>query len=347
MFNHVVYDVFIKGEDGFKDETTGLRGMSRFGDGPAALKEFAEKGLEFRHEGAAAAGQGERKQEYDFTKNYSIVANLVCSPESFFKAEDNWFGFMGLSKDEKEMVIVFRGTETTKEWIENATLFMELLQGEPPESGLALLLNRSTLMCHVGFQQLYSEKADNYPSPKDKIHEMLAKHKPTLEKVTVVGHSLGGAMAQHCAVDLTHSKILRDVPILAIAWAAPKIGNGALAAWAGEQPHLRILRIRNPIDSVCSVPPDWLWSIFSGGYKHMGTEISLSNTHLHEEGVVKGDEGNSPNHNLQQYLYNIDPTRDVALMNKVGSVIPDEYCRAHGISPMWHSQTYPRTIYHK
>lgn len=28
-------------------------------------------------------------------------------------------------------------------------------------------------------------------------------------------------------------------------------------------------------------------------------------------------EGNSPNHNLQMYLHNIDPTRDVALMNKV------------------------------
>lgn len=41
------------------------------------------------------------------------------------------------------MVIVFRGTETTKEWIENATLFMEQLDGEPDESGLALLLNRN------------------------------------------------------------------------------------------------------------------------------------------------------------------------------------------------------------
>lgn len=29
-------------------------------------------------------------------------------------------------------------------------------------------------------------------------------------------------------------------------------------------------------------------------------------------------DGNSPNHNLEQYLHNLDPTRDVALMNKVG-----------------------------
>lgn len=47
-------------------------------------------------------------------------------------------------------------------------------------------------MCHVGFQQLYKEKADKYPSPKDKIYEVLEEHKGSLEKVTVVGHSLGG-----------------------------------------------------------------------------------------------------------------------------------------------------------
>ncbi|CAN0241406.1 unnamed protein product [Ectocarpus sp. 13 AM-2016] len=88
-----------------------------------------------------------------------------------------------------------------------------------------------------------------------------------------------------------------------------------------------------------------MWSITAGGYKHMGTEITLDNTHLHEAGVVKSDDGNSPNHNLQQYLHNIDPTRDVALMNKVGTVIPDDYCRKHGISPAWHSLTFPRTIY--
>lgn len=46
MFNHMVYDVFIKNEDDFQDEETKLRGMSRFGDN---LDEFNAKGLEFRY----------------------------------------------------------------------------------------------------------------------------------------------------------------------------------------------------------------------------------------------------------------------------------------------------------
>lgn len=44
MFNHVVYDVFIKGDDGDKDEN-GLRGTSRFKDD---FEAFSKKGLEFR-----------------------------------------------------------------------------------------------------------------------------------------------------------------------------------------------------------------------------------------------------------------------------------------------------------
>lgn len=46
MFNHMVYDVFIKNEDDYEDKETKLRGMSRFGDD---VKAFTAKGLEFRH----------------------------------------------------------------------------------------------------------------------------------------------------------------------------------------------------------------------------------------------------------------------------------------------------------
>jgi len=40
------------------------------------------------------------------------------------------------------MVVAFRGTQTTKEWIENLTVFMEQLDGEPEEECLALFFNR-------------------------------------------------------------------------------------------------------------------------------------------------------------------------------------------------------------
>lgn len=48
-------------------------------------------------------------------------------------------------------------------------------------------------MCHVGFQQLYMQQTvQGGESPKDTIHRLVEEHKDKLDKITVVGHSLGG-----------------------------------------------------------------------------------------------------------------------------------------------------------
>lgn len=50
-----------------------------------------------------------------------------------------------------QLLIVFRGTQTTKEWQENATGVMSQLEGEPEVSGLGLLFNRE-----VGLTMIFS-----------------------------------------------------------------------------------------------------------------------------------------------------------------------------------------------
>lgn len=48
------------------------------------------------------------------------------------------------------------------------------------------------LMCHSGFQQLYEQESrEGLESPKQTVNRMVETHKGTIEKVTVVGHSLG------------------------------------------------------------------------------------------------------------------------------------------------------------
>lgn len=71
-------------------------------------------------------------------------------------------------------------------------------------------------MVHSGFQQLYREKADQYPSPKDKIYEVIEAFKNdddvSIEKVTVVGHSLGAGKSSFSVIhDRTclHANICR------------------------------------------------------------------------------------------------------------------------------------------
>lgn len=48
-------------------------------------------------------------------------------------------------------------------------------------------------MVHRGFQQLYrQESVQGLESPKQTIHRIVEEYKDSIEKITVVGHSLGG-----------------------------------------------------------------------------------------------------------------------------------------------------------
>lgn len=40
-----------------------------------------------------------------------------------------------------------------------------------------------------------------------------------------------------------------------------------------------------------AVPPDWLWTVVMGGYRHVGVELNIRNEQLHQEGIVKADDG--------------------------------------------------------
>lgn len=336
MFNHVVYDVFVKqdGKDGDK-----MFGRCRFQDD---LEAFTREGLKFSYDDHL----GERRLEYDFSEDYRVVGNIVASPQILWMyTQENWFGFVAMSNDDKELVIVYRGTLTNREWMENATITMEHLNGQEKESGCAAIWNTKEMMVHAGFQQLYEEAPSEGESPKETVRRLVEENKGTLDKITVIGHSLGGAMAQLCGFDLVHYGVAGHVPVTVIGWGAPKIANGALSKRADSlHPKLRVLRVRNPADSVSNLPPDWLWSWTSGGFRHMGVALDVHNKHLVAKKIIKNAAG--ANHNLQMYLYNIDPSRDVALMNKNGDPLSEDFSLENNISPYWHSQTWPRTIYH-
>lgn len=52
--------------------------------------------------------------------------------------------------------------------------------------------HRQLLMCHLGFQQLYEQQSvQGLESPRQTVNRLVQEHKGTIEKVTVVGHSLG------------------------------------------------------------------------------------------------------------------------------------------------------------
>lgn len=113
-----------------------------------------------------------------------------------------------LTENNNELYIVFRGSDSIQDWIFN---FMFLSRKVFPYG------NRTTkIRLHSGFYFRY------YYFIRSTIHCRINTRK--YSKVYVIGHSLGGAMAQLCAVDIDYNF---DVPIECITLGSPKVGNKA------------------------------------------------------------------------------------------------------------------------
>ena len=77
---------------------------------------------------------------------------------------------------------------------------------------------------HRGFQLQYVSLRDEL---RQTVSEYLENVNPS--EILITGHSLGGALANLCAIDLTFNKInfeSDDIkPIKVITFGAPKVGN--------------------------------------------------------------------------------------------------------------------------
>ena len=83
---------------------------------------------------------------------------------------------LGLLSIITQMVIAFRGTQTTKEWIEDFTASMMHLDGEPEEKGFARYFNR----------QVQHINPLCYTSEGKKCHYKLEDSRQPIENRTVI-----------------------------------------------------------------------------------------------------------------------------------------------------------------
>lgn len=89
---------------------------------------------------------------------------------------------------------------------------------------------------------------------------------PSAPTVFVTGHSLGGALATLCALDLKINLKLPDVRV--VSFGSPRVGNYIFAKWFEQEigPHWRFTHNR---DIVPSVPPGYM------GFYHVAQEVWL------------------------------------------------------------------------
>lgn len=120
----------------------------------------------------------------------------------------------------------------------------------------------STVSVHTGFRDAHAATATTVLST---VKEIIAAKGAT--KVTVVGHSLGGAIAALDAMYLQNN-LPSTIAIKAVTYGQPRVGNQAFADWM-DQYITDNSRVTNTYDVIPIVPGRFLGYHHSSGEKHI------------------------------------------------------------------------------
>lgn len=154
-------------------------------------------------------------------------------------------GYMGISKERKEIYVVFRGSHTIVNWLFNLYAVMTTIPWRRTCFGLA----QPTV--HEGFLLSYESVSEEIVS-----HVSYLVQKNPDYKIVVVGHSLGGALATICAMEL-NEMLSFSKNIRLVSYASPRVGNEEfveLVAKHFPDPYNRV-RVTNGNDIVSHIPP--------------------------------------------------------------------------------------------
>ena len=168
--------------------------------------------------------------------------------------------------------IVFRGSESSYDWEinfdtaqERAEFDQKIIQDVIVEEAAREQRypykgrNRSESLIHRGFTAAYF-------SVRDQLHDYITGRRITA--VTVTGHSLGGALATLCAVDLQYN--FPNLTRLEIyTFGAPRVGNSGFSDAYNERVP-RSYRFVNGMDIVPALPRWW-----QGRYAHVAQEVRI------------------------------------------------------------------------
>ncbi|XP_058083020.1 phospholipase A1-II 1-like [Magnolia sinica] len=289
---------------------------------------------------------------YNVTKFFYATSKIKL-PEPFFISNSSWIGYVAVATDEgkvalgrRDIVISWRGTQLGSEWINDITVSMvsasEIL-GNASSGGGA-----KDPKVHEGFLSIYTsndpQSSYSKTSARDQVlsevRRLVELYKDEEISITVVGHSMGAAVATLNAADIVANGANKsnDLPskpssVTAILFASPRVGNSEFKLAFSAMKDLRLLRIRNAPDPVPGVPILGFVNVIEPiQYVDIGVELSIDT----EKSDYLKPENNSP-HDLEIYLHGVAGTqgskgvfelevnRDVVLVNRWTDALKDEY----------------------
>lgn len=144
-----------------------------------------------------------------------------------------------------DLLIAFRGTQDAKDWITDAKFRRTSWDGGS---------------VHRGFAAAYN-------SVSEQIRKALtdaAVNGGGISRLWLTGHSLGGALATLCALDMRMDGYYVDG---VYTFGSPRVGDSNFATYYNYLLRDRTFRITNGNDVVTRLPA------FLAGYKHVGQEV--------------------------------------------------------------------------
>ncbi|CQR56615.1 lipase family protein [Paenibacillus riograndensis] len=144
-----------------------------------------------------------------------------------------WERFGFIIESPEEIIIAFRGSSSTANWISNANATQKKFK-----------YIQEDCLTHRGFTNIYT-------SARSGIHSALSRLSSG-KRLYITGHSLGGALATLCAPDVAANTSF-STPHL-YTYGSPRVGDPAFAK-ASTRYLPNSHRIANLFDSAAYVPP--------------------------------------------------------------------------------------------
>eukprot|EP00428_Durinskia_dybowskii_P083447 CAMPEP_0170420110 /NCGR_PEP_ID=MMETSP0117_2-20130122/35164_1 /TAXON_ID=400756 /ORGANISM="Durinskia baltica, Strain CSIRO CS-38" /LENGTH=222 /DNA_ID=CAMNT_0010678519 /DNA_START=248 /DNA_END=916 /DNA_ORIENTATION=- len=168
--------------------------------------------------------------------------------KSFKSSLNDGNGFVGYDGTANEIVVAFSGTDplSIRNWIDDLNFFKT---NYPYCDGCEV---------HEGFY-------NTYLSVQDSVKSLVSSYQSQYPTATlaITGHSLGAAMAAHCAAEYTH---MGQKISTVYSYGMPRVGNEAFENWY-KSVVIGTFRVVHHKDPVPHLAPE------SFGFHHMPYEV--------------------------------------------------------------------------
>lgn len=337
-FCQATYDAFNN------DQNSRFCGSSRYGKSLFFQKVMLQTGADY--------------QVFSFlygTAKVSVPESFILHSKSreSWDRESNWIGYIAVTTDDvsratgrREIYVAWRGTCRDYEWVN--------VLGADLDSAKSLL-RRSSANENRGDGSSSSSDDDGdspqvmrgwltiYTSddPRSqfvklsvrkqlqlRIEELRNKYRDEKLSLVLTGHSLGASLSVLSAFDLVENGIVSDIPVSAIIFGSPDVGNKAFNERLVKHKNLKVLHVKNTIDLIPHYPGRLL------GYVDTGIELVID---TRKSPSLKDSRNPSDWHNLQAMLhvvagwngekgeFELKVKRSLALVNKSCDFLKDEY----------------------